>query len=384
MPIVDNNIKITLFDSFEEARLVWETFEKQGDCYAFQSYNWLKTWYDTVGIYASLKVCIVLIETPVGEPVMLLPLGIEDRSSISRLIWLGGLITDYNAPILSSDYSKQLSEQTFHEIWKKIMESLPSFDIIWFERMPEFVNKQRNPFLKLSCSPNASSAHFSHLKGTFESFYRAHRNAKSISTLKRNQRRLKEHGELVFSIAKNDKDIDCFMEKMIHQKSRSYAEMGVPILFEKQGYRDFFYAVSKNHIKDCFIHLSALTLDDRILATHWGLVYKKRFYHLLPTYEQCELTKYSLGNILLWNLLEWGLDNNIEIYDFTVGDEPYKFHWSDQELKLYDYYRPNTITGVFYITPLKIMRILKRTIKHSPFLWKISKWIRSKLPRVSA
>ncbi len=380
---IDKNIKITSFDSFDKARTIWETFEEKGDCYAFQNYNWLKTWFDTVGSHTKLKVCIVLVESSEGEPLMLLPLGVEIRPFISRLIWLGGLITDYNTAILSQDCSKRITQQIFYGIWQKILQTLPSFDIIWFERMPETINKQKNPFLYLACSPNASNAHFSQLTGTFESFYREHRSAKSINTLKRNQRRLKEHGELVFKIANNEQDIANLMETMIQQKSRSYAEMGVPILFEKKGYQDFFYTITKNQMKNHLIHLSALTLDDRILATHWGLVYKKRFYHLFPTYEQCELTKYSLGNVLLWNLLEWCIENNMEIYDFTVGDEPYKFHWSDQELNLVDFYHYQTNLGMLYITPLKIIRILKRKIKHSSLLWKFSKWLRSRLSNFS-
>ena len=378
--IIEKDITISLFKSFEQAKLVWDVFEKKHDCYAFQSFNWLKTWYDTVGIHYKLEICIVLVEYPVGVPSMLLPLGIEHRRLISRLVWLGGRITDYHAPLLSHNCSEKLTHQIFQSIWLKIQTVLPPFDVICFEKIPEIVASQRNPFLYLSCSPNASSAYFSQLTGPFDTFLYANRSKKSISTEKRKQRRLKEHGKIDFRIAKNDQDIQYFLGKMITQKTRSYMELGVPILFEQPGYQDFFKAMSENHIKNCFVHLSALTLDNQILATHWGLVYKKRFYHLLPTFEQCKFTKYSPGNLLLWNLLDWCTENNIEIYDFTIGDESYKSHWCDKELKLYDFYSSNTIIGKFYIYPLQVLRTLKRKIKKTPLLLKFSKWIRTKLP----
>jgi CelD/BcsL family acetyltransferase involved in cellulose biosynthesis len=85
------------------------------------------------------------------------------------------------------------------------------------------------------------------------------------------------------------------------------------------------------------VHFSALTLDDRILATLWGLVYKGRFYHLFPTYARGELTRYSPGNSLLRRVFEWCFANTVRIFDFTIGDEAYKYDWCDQELRLFDF-----------------------------------------------
>ncbi len=382
MTIPEKNIKTSVFSSFSTVKTVWDLFEKDGDCYAFQSFQWLKIWCEQVGKYSQLKVCIVLIEYPPGVPLMLLPLGIENRGNLSCLVWLGGRINDYHAPLLSKNCTEKLTGNLFQSIWQDILKKLPPYDAVCFEKLPEFIADQRNPFLFLSCIPNASSAHFTELSGTFESFLKANRSSRSISTEKRKQRRLSEHGKIAFTVAIKHEDITHFLEKMICQKTRSYTEMGVPILFKMPGYQEFFEIVTRNHIKDCFVHLSALTLDNHILATHWGLVYKKRFYHLLPTFEQCEFTKYSPGNILLWNLLEWCIQNNVEIYDFTAGDEPYKDHWCDKELRLYDFYHYNTNIGMVYITIFKTLRILKRKIKHSPLLWQISKWIRSKLASV--
>lgn len=378
MSIEDKKTKVTLYDSFDKAKLVWQAFEKESDCYAFQNYNWLKTWYDSVGVYSKLKVCIVLVEYPAGEPLMLLPLGVGHKHSVSSLLWLGGTISDYHAPLLRRDCSEKLTKQIFSQLWTDIQSVLPPFDIIWFEKIPEFVIAQRNPFLYLSCTRNASNAHHSHLIGTFENFLNVNRSKKSISTEKRKQRKLKKQGNISFKIVKNDQEIKHFLDEMIVQKSRSYTEMGVPVLFNKPGYRDFFKTMTEKHIHDGFVHMSALTLNGRILAVHWGLLYKKRFYHLFPSYEKSELTKFSPGNLLLWNLLEWCIENKIDIYDFTAGDESYKNHWSDTELKLYDYYHSKSLFGLLYISPLRFLRVIKRKIKHSPFFWRVSKWVRAR------
>jgi len=377
-----DQIKITIFDSFDAVSSVWNWFEREGDCYAFQSMRWLRNWYVLIGSKSNVQVCLVLVECPEGQPLMLLPLGIRKRGFISYLVWLGGTITDYQAPLLSKDCTQRLSASLFARIWRDVQMKLPHFDAVFLERQPEFVVAQKNPFLSMPCAPHASSAHSTQLSGTLESFIKEKRGSKWNSTERRKERRLAEQGQLAFVVAGGQDDIDRILPAMMRQKSQSYTELGVTDLFEQDRYRDFFKYMSEHHIEDSFVHLSALTLDGRILATHWGLVYKGRFYHLMPTYERGEYTRYSPGNILMRYMFEWCIQNGVQIYDFTVGDEPYKYEWRDQELQLFDCLQPLTMRGFLYVWPISLQRRLKRKIKRSPALSKVFYFCRAQIAKL--
>jgi CelD/BcsL family acetyltransferase involved in cellulose biosynthesis len=69
-------------------------------------------------------------------------------------------------------------------------------------------------------------------------------------------------------------------------------------------------------------------------ATVQGLAHQGRFYYLLPAYENDELSRYSPGNLLLRHLFDWCLARNIDVFNFTAGDESYKTEWSDQTMDL--------------------------------------------------
>ncbi|SJM89502.1 conserved hypothetical protein [Crenothrix polyspora] len=375
-------INTLIFNSFDEIETVWRSFEESSDNTAFQNFDWLKHWYDSVGVASGCRACLVVVEYPVGQPVMLLPLGIEKRQGVNCLVWLGGAVSDYHGPLLSPQLSENFTQDFFQKAWQAIQVSLPAYDAILFEKMPKDIGAQLNPFVSLSCIPTASNAHFTYLGTQFDGFLKAKRSSKSISTEKRKHRRLQEYGQVEFVIASDSKQIKRFLADMIAQKVRSYMEMGVANLFESKEVCDFFNVLSAQAIPLGFVHLSALMLDDRIIATHWGLVYKKRFYHLYPTYEQSELTKYAPGGLLMWHLFEWCIDNGIEIYDFTIGDEPYKDQWCDQELKLYDYYQGKTVLGLCYAWAFKTSRLLKRKIKHTPALWKVAQSVRAFLGKI--
>jgi hypothetical protein len=78
------------------------------------------------------------------------------------------------------------------------------------------------------------------------------------------------------------------------------------------------------------VHISCLQLNGRTLATHWGLVFKRRFYSLMSGYQAGEW-RYSVGRLLLENVVEWCISEKINVFDLTVGDESYKFDWTDNE-----------------------------------------------------
>ena len=55
-------------------------------------------------------------------------------------------------------------------------------------------------------------------------------------------------------------------------------------------------------------------------ATVWGLAHQVRFYYLLPTYENDELSRYSPGNLLPRQLFDWCLARNMDVFALKAGD----------------------------------------------------------------
>jgi CelD/BcsL family acetyltransferase involved in cellulose biosynthesis len=359
--------QISIYDSFAAVEQSWRQFEQTSDNFVFQNFDWLSNWYQAVSNAENIQLCLTLITSSDNQILMLLPLGVEKRGRVNCLIWLGGQVSDYHAPLLTSDIEQAFSSSLFISLWQRICAQLPQFDAIHFEKMPKIINGQVNPFTYLPCVPNASKAHFTLLGNSFEQLLKSRLSNNAIKSAKRSQRRIEEQGKLKFIIASQPEQIDRLLAEMIAQKSRSYQELGVADLFASHGIKEFFNTMSNNPTR--LVHLSALLLDDQILATHWGLVYKNRFYYLYPSYERNELSKYSPGTVLLWRLFEWCIQNQITIYDFTIGDEPYKDKWCNSTLDLVDYYQAKTLLGHLLIWPLRTAKKLKRSIKQSEALW---------------
>ncbi len=362
------DLKITVFDSFDAVQSVWTEFEKQADGFAFQTFAWLKSWHEFVGAKSNLALCIALIESADGAPVMLLPLAVERRAFVSCLVWLGGGVSDYRAPLLAKDFSSFMDRHRFRALWREIRDRLPRHDAVILDSQPELIGTQRNPLLALAHTPHVTKAYFTELGPTLDAFLQAKRNTHWLRDERRKERRLREKGALVYRVANSAEDIDRMLSEMMTQKSRSYHELGVRDLFSEPGHREFFYHLSRRCLQDGFVHLSALIVNGEMKATHWGLVYRDRFYCLLPSYARDELTRYSPGNVLLRRMFEWSIARGVKIFDFTIGDEPYKDGWCDQELKMFDCIKATHLLGWFYVVPLSLGRAAKRMVLRFPRL----------------
>ena len=152
---------------------------------------------------------------------------------------------------------------------------------------------------------------------------------------------------------------------------------GFDIGTARDPYKKFVPALSSNPPANNMAMLCGLYVGDCLAATIWGLTHNGRFYHLLPTYEKDELTKYSPGSILLLKLLEWCIAKQITVYDFTAGDESYKALWCDQNLQLHDYIEGVTVRGKIFAAREKTYRYLKRRIKKAPLLFSLAKRVRA-------
>jgi len=145
--------------------------------------------------------------------------------------------------------------------------------------------------------------------------------------------------------------------------------------YQRTGVRDILASQAVQNLYEKFvikpestfqIHLSALMLDEKVLATHWGGVHNGRFYFLMPTYAK-HWEKYSPGRLLLAKLMEWSIDNHIGTFDFTIGSEDYKKSYCDQEVGIYEYIKFVSPIGIPYLLVRGIIVFLKTNprIRHT-------------------
>ena len=367
------NMDIKVFDSFEAAESSWREFEKATTSYAFQHYDWLYRWYSHIGKDEGLTPCLVAVWKD-QEPFLFMPMGLKKSGPFTLLNFLGGEVTDYYSAILSHS---DAAEVDFKALWRDIRKQLPKYDAARLIKLPEHIEGFSNPMLQL---PHVyySESHAATLAPDWESYYLKQIKKKIRADSRRQRKRLAEIGEVRFVIAEDAETYTAITEAMIEHKRRRYAETGVVDWFARDGYRNFYLDTQYKTWPEGLIHVCGIYVGDEIVATHWGMALGKRFYFLMPTYAGGDWKRYSVGRVLLEELMQWCFDKEFEVFDFSLGGEQYKKEWCDKPMPLYEVLQAGSLFGQIYVQGQR----LKKKILKNPWVldkaWKLRTWVHNR------
>ena len=360
-------ITLTLHRDLASVEAQWRAFETIADGTPFQTFAWLSAWDRHVGAPAAIRPAIVIGRRN-GEIVFIMPLAVEPSGLARRLTFLGQALCDYNAPLLGQDFGRDAPP--FAALWRDIRALLQAdpqlaHDIVEFTKMPDTVGAQENPFMTLGTMLHPSGAYQADLGADWEKFYSAKRSSATRRRDRTKAKKLGEMGEVRF-ITPDAADTPETLDTLIHQKSRAFARMGVPDLFARSGHVAFFreIAASRN-----FVHISRLDVGATQAAINLGLTFRGCYYHILASYDDGEVSRFGPGAAHLRELLRYATEHGMPRFDFTIGDEPYKRDWCDNEQALYDHVSAATLRGAPFVWLSTAWRRLKRTIKHNATLW---------------
>jgi CelD/BcsL family acetyltransferase involved in cellulose biosynthesis len=370
--------KICVSDNIREFASLWPRSDRlgTGHCYAFQCADILEIWSETIGAARQTQMAFVTVLDQNDKPLVLLPLGIERRSNIRILTFLDGGVSDYNAPVVfpaAQDWDARMIQA----IWRTLRQLLPRFDIAIFDKMPGRVGDLPNPLILFGRASCVSSGFTLGLTDSWDNFARAH--LPRCRDLRRKRRRLSEIGPITFEVAETWEQTEAFLEAMIRQKTRRYLETRGIDEFDRPGYRQFYPEMTHRAGSRGPVHLSALKVNGTIIAVHWGYVVGSRYYYLMPSFEGGDWLRYSPGRLLIEHLLEWSFHRGLKAFDFTVGNDEYKFEYSDETIPLHRLIVPATTIGRGYVNIHAATTRLRKTRtwqRLSPYLRKTRTWQR--------
>jgi len=368
------DLSFAVHSRFDAVESEWRRFEQIAEGTAFQTFDWLATWYRHIGKRDGVVPIIVVGRFADGSTAFIMPLAVELQRSTRRLCWLGQDLCDYNAPLLARDFAQRVPPERFLALWRELQQRLQSdrelrYDWIEFEKMPQTVGVQSNPITVLGVIPNANSAHITQLGDDWETFYRARRSSATRRRDRAKRKHMSESGRISFVTATEPDELRQTLEILWEQKQRIFARKGIADIFARPGYREFFADFASNPASRHLAHVSRLDVGATCAAANFAIVFGDCYYHVLSSYCDGELTRYGPGTMHLRELLAYAIKRGLRLFDFTIGDEPYKLEWSDLRVRLYDYSVAATWRGWPMSRASIARRRVKRFIKQTPLVW---------------
>jgi CelD/BcsL family acetyltransferase involved in cellulose biosynthesis len=339
----------------------WPTTCTTGDarCFPFQCADVLDIWCGTIGRAQGIEPVFVAVTSADRKPLMLLALGIERVNGVRVLRFLDGGVSDYNAPILFPEIETLGLEDC--ALWKQIQSHLPAYDLAVLEKMPDSVDGIRNPLASLTTGARHESCHHVTLQGDWADFQSKrlpnHRDSR------RRLRNLEKRAPVRFKIADGEQERQRVFNALIRMKRHRFSDTAAHDIFADGGYLQFYADATRKLGAKGTVQVSALYAGDHVIAANWGLYCNGRYIDLVPSYEAGEWRQFAPGRLLAEWLLQQHLERGDSVFDYGIGDEPYKFGYCDQHSTLGDAYLPATAKGMAYNAMLQFQLIAKSKLR---------------------
>ena len=344
-----------------------------GACQVFQCADLLEIWLDTVGAARGTRPIFVGLFDEAGDPMMLLPLGIERKRGGRELGFLDGGVSDYNQPVLFPG-AASIDAEAWTRTWAAIVRAIPPFDVAVFEKVVASCGGLPNPLLHFGGSASDEAGHAMSLP-TSTAELEARLPRRSVN--KRKLKQLSAHGPVALEVAASEAEAQAFLDAVVANKARQYERTGVRG-FDHPGMRDYYAEATRRLPRPMGVHVSALTCGGEIVACHWGLIRNDRFYMLLTAYAQ-DWSRYSPGTLLHNALIRWCRERGLERFDFGIGNEPYKAEYCDERIPLYRSEIPNGPAGRVHLAASRTLTRLRATglwQRLRPIKWAIIRRLR--------
>ena len=367
---------ITLFDSQAAARADWLALQTVAMVHPFQDWHWHDSWDKARVSAAGEASMIALVRDVSGTPKALYSLHVlPSRWGQTWVQPTAHDISDYVSPLISPDFAGSAGPDGLGELFSRVL-SLRGTRGAWQAlRQPGPMAGYHTGRLR----PSPLNGHEAVLQPDWMSWYELRRSHNKRKNDRYRERRLSKEGDVSFieaSTAAQAIDITRFA---IDVKQRQLAGRGISSAFDDPAVRQMFVNLAAR--PDGPLRAFMLDIDGEPVSAVICLVGGGRCCYVISSYKPGRYDAYSPGAVLLRRVLEWACDQSLEVFDFTIGDEAYKFDWAERKLPLYYAAGGDTVTGMIRAGGVHLRQVAERVLRSNDRLLLMSQRIKHKLAR---
>jgi CelD/BcsL family acetyltransferase involved in cellulose biosynthesis len=380
-----DRLAIDLVDDASTIRADWEQLESDPLNSLHQGFGWCSIWAQTQD-----SPLFIIRGRQSGKTVFLLPLEIVQEGGIRKACFPGGRFNNINTGLFDRSFAEEAGHKTAAAIAREARKLLHGrADILALQNIPLIWRGRTNPLSHLASVENPNPAFQLPLLESFESTLRQVNAKRRRKKFRIQSRRAEEMGGYSHVIARSPQEKCELLQTFFRQKAARFASQGIPDVFRDQSVQDFFHdlATFPETDTDSPLELHAIRLhgeNEGVIAAISGLSRKQD--HVICQFGSIDeaVAEISPGELLFWLMIERACREKAAIFDFGVGDQPYKRSWCPLSTVQHDIFLPVTLKGRAAASAYIAIARTKSLIKSNPPLYALIQRFRAGRPRTDA
>jgi CelD/BcsL family acetyltransferase involved in cellulose biosynthesis len=282
----------------------------------FLTSGWLRAWAETYGQGARL-----LIPQIWRKGQLIAAAAFQHSNGIITFAGIGP--SDYLDIAVDPTLDSHTASSVITELLDAARTATPHFRCFWLERIP----LENGTFARLSAP--GSRYYVTRLGGVQAPSMDMSAATEKLQkkSLRRHERAFERQGNVQTETFTHAAEILPRLHEFFDQHVRRWLDTSSPSLFTTDTARAFYTTLTRYLDKTDWLRFTDIRLDGRLAAAHFGFFYAGRFIWYKPTYEPA-LAKHSPGEVLLKRLIEKAQADNATEFDFTIGEEAFKYRFA--------------------------------------------------------
>jgi CelD/BcsL family acetyltransferase involved in cellulose biosynthesis len=309
-----------------------------------------------------------------GRTILMLVLEIAKDGAATMARYPGGRHANGSFPAFCGQDGEELRDM----IASAMRSTRPDVDLILLERNEPERNGRGNPLYGQGCvrSPNVALA--VDLAGGFEQVVSGSSGKRKRKKHRSQLRKFEAVGPHRRFAATTPEDVDQLLSAFYDMKAERFREMGITDVFApdavRRAFRDIFTGALDRPSPDFVLH--GLEVGGILRAVTGSSISGDRITCEFSSFRSDDLAWASPGDFLFFENIKEACENGLAVYDFGVGDEPYKRQWCDIETRHFDFHLPLTARGHAVSATMRATGAVKRAIKENRLVWSVLKKLR--------
>lgn len=340
-----------------------------------QSASWISNWARETG--ADMVIATSSIET---RPMLSLALEVVRRGPFKVARFAGGRHANGNFAAVDPDLLPKIDTRAIRSLFFAIARARPDIDLISLERLLPDLDSVANPLAALPNYPSPNLALAVDLDGGFDALLSRASGKRKRKKHRSQTRKFEAAGGLRHIEARTRDETDRLLDAFFEMKEARFAKMGIANVFGDHKVRAFFRSLFADSLAEktpSFV-LHGLEVAQKLRAVTGSSRSGQRLICEFGAIAEDDLAFTSPGDFLFFDNIQEACQRGFRVYDFSVGDEPYKRLWCDIEVRHFEVLAPLTLKGRALAIALKQGARAKAFVKNNPTMWKLAKMLRRK------
>lgn len=355
-------LRVALEPGFDFCSPEYRSLHRRSRATAFQGPDWLAGLCRQVApAFAADPLAVAVRSNDDGRLVLVLPLVRTRRGGLVFVEFADFGLCDYNHAVYDPvDLPSLLADATLPG---EIGRMLGGCDVLSISKLISHDPVLRRLF------PDARRARmrFSTYPARLGTDWADWRTAKLAPDLRQQldskRRRLAKKGAVAFRLVQDPPEIIRVFEHLRNFRADRFRQLGIRDPIDNEAVFSFYRDMAVKGAGAGFGRTYCLYLHDAPIAVEFGLADRRTFLLLLLGCDIKRFRRFSIGLLAIEDSLRACFEAGDAIYDFTVGDHPYKLQFAAEATPLYEWHVPKTIPGYGAAFAMEIVRELKRAIK---------------------